>query len=72
MVDLKPDPKSAPILYLDGVSVANVTRFEQGLLSKMRADGKDLLAAIRKDREITQDTEAKLKDFCDGYAKSFA
>jgi F-type H+/Na+-transporting ATPase subunit alpha len=58
--------------YLDGVSVANVTRFEQGLLSKMRADGKDLLAAIRKDREITQDTEAKLKDFCDGYAKSFA
>jgi F-type H+-transporting ATPase subunit alpha len=58
--------------YLDRIKVEDVTRFEQGLLGEIRDKGKDILAAIREKREITDETEAKLKAFVDNYAKSFA
>ena len=58
--------------YLDAVDTSDVTRFELGLLAEMRSKGQDLLAAIRDDREITKETEEKLKEFVDGYAKIFA
>ena len=58
--------------YLDRIKVEDVTRFEQGLLLEIRDKGKDILAAIREKREITDETEGKLKAFVDNYAKSFA
>jgi F-type H+-transporting ATPase subunit alpha len=58
--------------YLDRIKVEDVTRFEQGLLGEIRDKGKDILGAIREKREITDETEAKLKAFVDNYAKSFA
>jgi len=58
--------------YLDRIKVEDVTRFEQGLLLEIREKGKDILAAIRDKREITDETEGKLKAFVDNYAKSFA
>ena len=58
--------------YLDGIDLRDVGRFEQGLLAEMRAKGGDLLEAIRTEREISKDTEEKLKAFFDGYAKAFA
>ncbi len=58
--------------YLDRIKVEDVTRFEQGLLLEIRDKGKDILAAIREKREISDETEAKLKAFVDNYAKSFA
>jgi F-type H+-transporting ATPase subunit alpha len=58
--------------YLDGINLRDVGRFEQGLLAEMRAKGGDLLETIRTEREISKDTEEKLKAFFDGYAKAFA
>ena len=58
--------------YLDKIRVEDVTRFEQGLLAEVRDKGKDILAAIRDSREISDDTEAKLKAFMDRYAATFA
>lgn len=58
--------------YLDPVAVADVTRFEQGLLSDVRAKGEDILAAIRAEQAISDDTDAKLTAFLDNYAKTFA
>ncbi|HEX9768926.1 MAG TPA: F0F1 ATP synthase subunit alpha [Kiloniellales bacterium] len=58
--------------YLDKLSVSKVTEFEQRLLSEVRANGKDLLETIRVEREISEATEAKLKQFVDRFAASFA
>ena len=58
--------------YLDGIDLRDVGRFERGLLAEMRAKGGDLLETIRTEREISKDTEEKLKAFFDGYAKAFA
>ncbi|MEC8182465.1 MAG: F0F1 ATP synthase subunit alpha [Pseudomonadota bacterium] len=58
--------------YLDGIDLRDVGRFEQGLLAEMRAKGGDLLETSRTEREISKDTEEKLKAFFDGYAKAFA
>ena len=58
--------------YLDKLSVADVGRFEQGLLGYMRSEGKDVLETIRKEKAISDDTKAKLTAAIDAYAKTFA
>jgi len=58
--------------YLDPIAVSDVTRFEHGLLDEVRAKGQDILAAIRTEQAISDDTEAKLTAFFDTYAKTFA
>ena len=58
--------------YLDGIEVNQVTRFEQGLLSEVRASGADILTAIREEKELSSDTDKKLTEFIDAYAKKFA
>ncbi|WP_426128075.1 F0F1 ATP synthase subunit alpha [Pararhizobium sp. PWRC1-1] len=58
--------------YLDKISVNKVGAFEQGLLSYMRSEGKDILEAIRKDKAISDDVKGKLKSAIDTFAKSFA
>jgi F-type H+-transporting ATPase subunit alpha len=58
--------------FLDGVGVRDVSRFEQQYLSAIRAKGADILAAIRKDREIKKETEDKLMAFLKDFAKAFA
>ncbi len=58
--------------YLDPIAVSDVTRFEHGLLDEIRAKGEEILAAIRTEQAISDDTEAKLAAFIDGYAKTFA
>ena len=58
--------------YLDKLPVNKVTEFEERLLSEVRANGEDLLETIRTEREITDATEAKLKEFVDKFAASFA
>jgi F-type H+-transporting ATPase subunit alpha len=57
--------------YLDKVEVGNVTRFEASLLAELRAKGLDILASIRDKRELTGDTEEKLKTFIENFAKTF-
>ena len=58
--------------YLDKLAVADVQRFEGELLRMMRARHKDLLDAIRTQKQITPDTEATLKSILDEFVKSFA
>ncbi len=58
--------------YLDKVPVNGVTRFEQSLLSDVKARAPEILAAIRTDREIKKETEAKLLEFLDAFANSFS
>jgi len=57
--------------YLDAIPVTAVTRFEQGLLSEIRADHGGILADIRDSGQLNDETGAKLKDVVDAYAKTF-
>jgi F-type H+-transporting ATPase subunit alpha len=58
--------------YLDKLAVADVGKFEQGLLSHMRSEGKAVLETIRTEQKLSDETEAQLKAQIDAYAKSFA
>ncbi len=58
--------------YLDSIAVTQVTAFEQQLLSEIRDKGQDILGAIRDEKALSDDTEAKLKSFLDNFAKTFA
>ena len=57
--------------YLDGIEVGDVGRFETAFLSEVRAKAGEILEAIRVEGELSQDTEAKLKELLDGFTKSF-
>ncbi|MEQ8480149.1 MAG: F0F1 ATP synthase subunit alpha [Hoeflea sp.] len=58
--------------YLDKLPVSAVGRFEQGLLSHMRNEGKDVLEAIREEKALNDDIKSRLKDAIDAFAKTFA
>ena len=58
--------------YLDRVNVADIGRFEQLMLSELRAKHPDLLEAIRNERELSDTTEKGLAGFLDGFARTFA
>jgi len=58
--------------FLDGIEIRDVVRFEQALLDAVREKGADILAAIRDEEAISEETDAKLKTFIGDFAKSFA
>jgi F-type H+-transporting ATPase subunit alpha len=58
--------------YLDKIAVGDINRFEHAYLSSLKASGADILAAIRTDREIKKETEAKLRAFLESFVKSFS
>ncbi len=58
--------------YLDRVDVADIGRFEQSMLSDLRAKHPDLLDAVRDEREISDATDKGLAAFFDGFARTFA
>jgi F-type H+/Na+-transporting ATPase subunit alpha len=58
--------------YLDKLTVQQVGRFEQGLLSHMRSSGKAVLDAIRQEKQLTDDIRGKLKAEVDAFARTFA
>jgi F-type H+/Na+-transporting ATPase subunit alpha len=58
--------------YLDSLKLEDVKRFETSLLSELHGDSKAILDAIRTDRELKPETEAKLKALLDGFVKTFA
>jgi len=58
--------------YLDKLAVGDVQRFEQTLLADMKANNPQILAAIRDQREITKETEEKLKAALDSFSAKFA
>ena len=58
--------------YLDGIALNQVNDFERGALGVMRDKHKDILDAIRNDREIKPETEEKLRAVLDEYKRNFA
>jgi F-type H+/Na+-transporting ATPase subunit alpha len=58
--------------YLDKLTVAQVGRFEQDFLRKVRANHKDLLDGIRTAKQLTPELEGKLKAALEDFTKSFA
>ncbi|MPY73407.1 MAG: F0F1 ATP synthase subunit alpha [Alphaproteobacteria bacterium] len=58
--------------YLDGIPIAKIGRYEEGLLEEFRSKHSDLLTKIRTDGEISKETEQKLNDIVGGFTKSFA
>ncbi len=86
LTELLKQPQYAPMLveeqvavifsgvkgYLDQIAIADIGRFEAGLLDTLRGSGKDILAAIRDEKAISDKTEEKLHAAIGAYAKSFA
>ncbi len=58
--------------YLDKIPVSDVGRFEEELLRYMRDEHEDLLSTIRNEKELTDDSEAKLKSAVEKFTKGFA
>jgi len=58
--------------YLDDIKTTDVVRYESGLVSKLEADGGDILKAIREEGAISDDTEGKLKTLISSYTDGFA
>ena len=58
--------------YLDPLPLNRVRAFEDGLLSLLRSKHADILESIRASKDLSSDTEAKLKDAVQTFAKSFS
>jgi F-type H+-transporting ATPase subunit alpha len=57
--------------YLDALPVSAVGRFEQSLLTELRAE-KSILEAVAAEKALSPDAEKKLVAFLDKFAKGFA
>ena len=57
--------------YLDGIAVGDVTRFETQFHDEIRATGADILGSIRDDKEVSEETDGKLKSFLDDFVQNF-
>jgi len=57
--------------FLDSIKVDDITRFEDSLLVALRSHGKEILAAIRDDKQIKPETDEKLKKFMSDYVRDF-
>jgi F-type H+/Na+-transporting ATPase subunit alpha len=58
--------------YLDAIPVSQVERFESELLARLHGQHADLLEAIRAQKALGGELEAKLKAVLDAFAASFA
>ncbi len=58
--------------YLDTIEISDIGRFEQSLLEGFRSKHSDVLAAIRDEGEISDETEKKLNEIIGNASKTFA
>ena len=58
--------------FLDGIKVDDVNRYEAALLEEVKAKQPEILEAIRKERELSKETDEKLTAFCTSFTKTFA
>ena len=58
--------------YLDALPVSKVREFEDGLLALLRSKHSDILSDIRDTKDLSSETEGKLKAVVDEIAKTFA
>jgi F-type H+-transporting ATPase subunit alpha len=58
--------------YLDKLAVADIGRFEQGLLSNIKTAHPEIIKAIVADKALKPETEEKLKAAIESFLKTFA
>lgn len=58
--------------FLDNIPTTDVTRFEEQFLAEMRAKHADLLATVRKEAKLSDDTSSQLKSILETFAKAFS
>tara|TARA_B100000676_G_scaffold116462_1_gene115891 strand:+ start:1347 stop:2879 length:1533 start_codon:yes stop_codon:yes gene_type:complete len=58
--------------YLDSIEVRDIGRFEQGLLEEFHNKHSDILTTIRTEGELSDETDKKIAEIMDQYAKTFA
>ena len=58
--------------YLDKIPLDKVSKFEKGLLSYMRSEGKEVLDGIRTEKALSDTLRVNLKEHIDAFAKNFA
>ena len=58
--------------YTDNININQITKFEMQYLASIRDKGQNILASIRKQKEISDENEEKLKAFLDDFMKTFA
>ncbi|MGH7050149.1 MAG: F0F1 ATP synthase subunit alpha, partial [Acetobacteraceae bacterium] len=58
--------------YLDPIEVNRIGAFEAQFLSDLKTRAPEVLSTIRNEREIKPETDQKLTQFLDSFAKSFA
>ncbi|MEE9316865.1 MAG: F0F1 ATP synthase subunit alpha [Rhodospirillales bacterium] len=58
--------------YTDGIELNQVTDFETRMLDEIRSKGADILDSIRSEKELSEDTEAKLTKFMEDFTKTYA
>ena len=58
--------------YLDVIQVADVGRFEAGLMDHLRSAAQDVLDTIRDEQKLSEETESKLSAAIEAFAKNFA
>ena len=57
---------------IDSIKVADVTRYERGLISELESNGAEVLRTIREEQELSKGTEEKLRGLLDRYTQAFA
>ncbi|SDL62667.1 F0F1 ATP synthase subunit alpha [Maricaulis salignorans] len=58
--------------YLDGIAIGDIQRFEADLLRHLHAEHATLMAAIRDEKKVSDESEAKLKGVLDKFTEHFA
>ena len=58
--------------FVDGIAVDKVVSWERALLNDVRSAGKDILDAIKKEKAISKDLEARLTEYLTTFNRNFA
>ncbi len=57
--------------FLDKIKVADVGEYEEKLLTNLRAQGREILQAIRAEQKITDETKKELQKFVEDFTTNF-
>jgi F-type H+-transporting ATPase subunit alpha len=58
--------------FLDDIGVERVPDFNEGLIARLRSQHPDILEAIRNEKDISEETESKLRSALESFLKDFS
>ena len=58
--------------YLDNIEVSDIQAYEEGLLRLIRESHEDVLKTIRIEKEISDETDRRIKEIVEKYTRAFA